>query len=141
MGLGGATFDLLVVMRDYSYLLLNSVRFARREYLRDIADVRGFHRQEGVFMAWGHQTASGRQVSEANIMDLAPTILHLMGIAVPQAMDGKVLKSIIAHGSVADRPVVYEQTTDGAGIDYEAVYSVDEADEIRGRLQDLGYLA
>ena len=92
-------------------------------------------------MAWGHRIASGRQVSEDNIVDLALTILHLMGVTMPQTMDGRVLKSIFADISVADLPVFYEQTTDGTGIDYEAVYSVDEADEIRGRLQDLGYLA
>lgn len=132
--------DLLVVMRDYSYLLLNSVRFTSRRYLQNVDDASGFHRRDGVFMAWGHQIASGQAVKGAEITDLAPTILHLMGLPVPEAMDGKVLRAIFAQGSAADRSVVYEQNAEGTVEGYDEVYSVEEAQEIRGRLKDLGYL-
>jgi len=133
--------DLLVVMRDYGYLLLNSVRFTSRGYLRDVGDARGFHRRDGIFAAWGHQIVPGLHIEAAEIIDLAPTILHLMGLPVPQTMDGKVLETIFAPGSAADRPIVYDRSAREAGVDDdEQVYSNDEADEIRGRLQDLGYL-
>lgn len=133
--------DLLVVMRDYSYLLFNSVRFIGRGYLRNINDASGFHRREGLFMAWGNQIASGHEVKGSEIIDLAPTILHLMGLRVPQAMDGKVLQTIFATGSAADRPVIYEQAPESITTDYEKdVYSADEAEEVRKRLSDLGYL-
>lgn len=129
--------DLLVVMREYSYLLLNSVRFTRSGYLRPIADARGFHRQDGIVMAWGQGIASGRELRGAEIIDLAPTILCLMDVPIPEHMDGKVLDVLEEQ---REHPVVIEQAKDDASVDQEDVYSVEEAEEIRRRLEDLGYL-
>jgi predicted AlkP superfamily phosphohydrolase/phosphomutase len=132
--------DLLVVMRNYSYLLLNSVRFTQQGYLREIDDARGFHRPDGVFLAWGHQISSGKQVNGAEIIDLAPTILHLLGVPVPQNMDGKVLESMFVPDSPADRAVVYQRLAKDDALDESDIFSAEEAETIRQRLRDLGYL-
>ena len=77
----------------------------------------------------------------SEIIDLVPTILHLMGLHVPQAMDGKVLQTIFATESAADRQVIYEQAPESITTDYKKdVYSTDEAEKVRKRLSDLGYL-
>ena len=132
--------DLLVTMRDYSYLLINSVRFAGRGYLRAVDDASGFHRPQGILMAWGQQVIPGHQIKQARIIDLAPTILHLMDLPVSQSMDGQVLNAIWVEDSEAARPVVYGQESDVAVEHMEAVYTAEEAEEVRGRLSDLGYL-
>jgi len=42
-------------------------------------------------------------------MDIAPTILYLMGQPIPQDMDGKVLLDIIDDDFKANNPVSYIQ--------------------------------
>ena len=42
-------------------------------------------------------------------MDLAPTILHAMGLAVPEELDGRVLSEAFDAASPLARPVAYSQ--------------------------------
>jgi predicted AlkP superfamily phosphohydrolase/phosphomutase len=51
----------------------------------------GCHRREGIFIAAGPGIHAGVDLPEASILDLAPTILHLLGEPVPREMDGRVL--------------------------------------------------
>ena len=54
----------------------------------------GVHRKEGVLMVVGPGIRKGYKIRGARIIDLAPTILHTMGIPVPSDMDGRVLEEI-----------------------------------------------
>ena len=45
-------------------------------------------------MAYGNQIQPGVEVEGANLIDLAPTILHLMDEPVSRHMDGRVLHEI-----------------------------------------------
>lgn len=53
----------------------------------------------GLFMAYGPSIEPRGRVSSVSILDLAPTILHLMNIPIPEHMDGRVLKEIFREGS------------------------------------------
>src|SRR5258706_1151140 len=53
----------------------------------------GNHRYEGILLASGPDLKSGT-INEAHILDLAPTILTLLGQPVPAEMQGKVLPII-----------------------------------------------
>ncbi len=68
-------------------------------------------------------------------MDLAPTILHLMGLPVPDDMDGRVLTSALS----IERAVEYEEVR-AAEADAEAGLSAEETAEVEERLRSLGYL-
>lgn len=69
------------------------------------------------------------------------TLLHLMGLPVPASMDGRVLESLFGAEGAESRAVVYDETTLTREVsDSSKVYSVEEADEVRRRLDDLGYL-
>ena len=62
----------------------------------DIPDKRmGAHKAEGILIAAGRQINSSKTFEGGHIMDIAPTILDLMGCPIPQDMDGKVLTDII----------------------------------------------
>lgn len=51
----------------------------------------GFHRRDGILMAYGNKIKKGK-INNANIYDIAPTILDLFGVnEATKKMDGKIL--------------------------------------------------
>lgn len=95
----------------------------------------GCHRREGIFIAAGPGVRAGLEMPEASILDLAPTILHLLGEPVPPIMDGRVLTEAL----VDPAPVRYAEE-DGAGVGSEQSFDIGEAEQIEERLRGLGYL-
>ncbi|RLI88766.1 MAG: hypothetical protein DRO62_03075 [Candidatus Altiarchaeales archaeon] len=68
----------------------------------------GSHRINGIFIAHGPDIKEGTQIQRAKIYDIAPTILHMFGLSVPDDMDGRVLTEIFREDSEpARRPVRY----------------------------------
>jgi len=57
----------------------------------------------GIFMAYGPDIKQAGKIENVSILDLAPTILHLMGLEISSDMDGRVLKEIFREGSDPDR--------------------------------------
>jgi predicted AlkP superfamily phosphohydrolase/phosphomutase len=53
------------------------------------------HRDHGIFVAHGPDFPRGETVNGARIIDLAPTILTLLDVAVPDDMDGRVLHDVL----------------------------------------------
>jgi predicted AlkP superfamily phosphohydrolase/phosphomutase len=101
----------------------------------------GTHRPHGIFVAQGDPIRPGAAVEGARIIDLAPTILHLLGVAVPAHMDGVVLRQIFtdryACGAVA-RSASHQD--DLAAAPAGNGYSAEEERVIAERLRALGYV-
>ena len=112
--------------------------FASREPVYPNNTLFGNHRMEGILLAHGKGIQPGA-VSGANLMDLAPTCLYLLGHPVPDDMDGKVLTSIIDPRELASRPIEALHVDEAAG-DARDGLSPDEQAEIRNKLMGLGYL-
>jgi len=55
---------------------------------------RCFHGMEGIFIGYGPAFKKG-EVKKAELIDVMPTMLYLMGIPVPEEVDGKILKERI----------------------------------------------
>lgn len=51
----------------------------------------GVHSQYGVFIAFGKNIKSNERLEQADMIDIAPTILHAMGLNIPEDMDGRPL--------------------------------------------------
>ena len=61
---------------------------------------------KGIFLGTGPGVKSSYEIeNEVNIWDVAPTILHILGLPIPQDMDGKVLNEIFDSSS----PIVNEK--------------------------------
>ena len=92
----------------------------------------GTHRQHGVLIMHGEGVSAHGKV-DADMMDIAPSLLHAMGEEIPLDMDGKILPGI--QESISPR---YTDKT----IDLRAKHraSAKESLAIRGRLEKLGYL-
>ncbi len=67
----------------------------------------GAHRPYGFLAASGKHIKHVRDLGGASIMDIAPTILYLMGQPIPSDMDGKVLLEIIDEDFKTMNPVCY----------------------------------
>lgn len=63
---------------------------------------------DGIFLAHGPNIRKGTKIEGAKILDIAPTILHMMDVKIPKDMDGKVLKGIFkAESGIAQREIEY----------------------------------
>lgn len=62
----------------------------------------GCHDPKGVMMIYGKGIRSGEKIEECNNLDIAPTLLTLLGLSVPSEMKGRVLSEAFA-GNVERR--------------------------------------
>lgn len=127
--------DLHVVFDGYRAIAFPLFATDSRLVTRQIRGDSGCHRLHGLLIAWGTGIRPGRVPEGAHIMDLAPTVLHLMDLPVPDDMDGRVLTSMLS----SDRPVRYEHVA-AAETGPETGLSTEETAEVEGRLRALGYL-
>ncbi len=103
--------------------------------------ISGTHRMNGIFMAYGAGVQPGTQTDEATLLDLAPTILHLMSAPIPGRVDGRVLHEIISpdfqtisavHGNLWSQPDTDVENGDGLSEEQKRV--------VAERLRGLGYV-
>ncbi len=98
----------------------------------------GKHHPEGVFIAWGKEIQNSQR-SQASIYDIAPTVLHALGLPVPEDSDGRVQTAWFKPGSTAaTNPVTTESVPERQHEEY--VWQANEANQIEARLRDLGYM-
>lgn len=97
----------------------------------------GTHRDHGIFLASGPGIRRGQTVSDARIIDLAPTILALLDVPIPANMDGCVLEEIFSETGVPDQ--VY-QAASALTEEASLAYSLDDETKVSDRLRALGYI-
>jgi len=62
----------------------------------------------------GPHIKRGYGIGRADIIDVAPTLLHLLEIPIPQDMDGKVLKDVFEPSSlIAQRKIQFAAPSNG----------------------------
>jgi arylsulfatase A-like enzyme len=94
---------------------------------------------EGILLGVGDAFAEGRRTGPLSILDVAPTVLHLLGLPVPNQMDGKVAEEFLREGYVAENPVRYSDTEllgRAGGRDLTA----EDDEDIKRRLEGIGYI-
>ena len=62
---------------------------------------------DGVLLVVGPGIRPGAVPSNASVLDVAPTILYLMGLPVARDMEGRVLTEILEPGFARDNPVTF----------------------------------
>ncbi|MEM2145441.1 MAG: alkaline phosphatase family protein [Candidatus Jordarchaeaceae archaeon] len=87
----------LVVVPNEGYRITDSLLRNMWDYSKTVWSA--YHKLQGVFIAYGPDIKEGCKVENAKIYDLAPTILHMFYIPIPQDMDGRVLTEIFREGS------------------------------------------
>lgn len=102
----------------------------------------GNHLPNGIIIFRGKDIKKGAELKNANITDIAPTILYLMGLPIANNMDGHVLTSAIKDEFISANPMEYQETTiKQESVDSKSLeYTEEEAEQIKRRLQGLGYI-
>ncbi len=87
-------------------LLPSGERVPLARILRRISDGPGTHELAGVLLAFGSGVAAGRTGWTADLYDVAPTILVLLGLPLPSDMPGRPIDDLLAASPPAERSVV-----------------------------------
>ncbi len=89
--------DLLVDMRNYGYITRGGHEFAGDGlFSKPKINHSGNHRLNGMAFIRGPNIKPGFRMPEITITDLAPTILYVMGVPIPDDMDGRVVHEVFS---------------------------------------------
>lgn len=62
----------------------------------NVSQFDGDHQPEGILIMAGPDVESKKTVSKTTLADLAPTILYLLGLPIPDGLDGRVVNEILS---------------------------------------------
>jgi hypothetical protein len=110
------------------------------EYVAKDTPISGGHHLRGVIVATGPGVVAGTRFENASLLDVAPTVLWLLGLPVGADMDGKVLVQAFDPAWVAARPVATVASYGGFGDDLAGAEG-EMTPALRARLKALGYIA
>jgi predicted AlkP superfamily phosphohydrolase/phosphomutase len=97
----------------------------------------GTHHADGILIAAGENIRKQSEITNARLLDMAPTILACLGVPIPSQMDGSVLQEMF------DKTVQLEyknETSPATSEEKQHLYSDTDVEQIESRLRDLGYL-
>lgn len=98
----------------------------------------GDHRPEGILICQGRGIRKAGVAEAPTVYDLAPTMLHLAGLAVPEGLDGRVMAELLTPEHGAD--VRFEAANQRGLTAADAGLSEEEERLIEEKLRALGYL-
>lgn len=129
--------DLMYSFKDFLYIQNNTFNFKQLFAPKK----EGNHRMEGIFIVSGEVIKKGINIRGAEIVDIAPTLLHSLGYPIPNEMDGKVLIDIFDDMFSKDNSPKYDKAGERYQAEVESdAFSDEEQQKIMEGLRGLGYL-
>jgi tetratricopeptide (TPR) repeat protein len=127
----------VILMSDHGYYS-NHLRPDPREGKSGPVD---WHRPFGIFAGRGPGFRAGTQLYGASILDIAPTVLELLGLPPAHDMPGRVLAEVLVDADRSKRIESWEEI-DGATGMHPAELRIDPAESraVMQQLADLGYI-
>jgi predicted AlkP superfamily phosphohydrolase/phosphomutase len=139
--------DLTVVLTDWRYRTIGLHDFTTSRVITPAFGPTGDHRMDGILIAAGPPFRRGAKPRGAALLDVAPTVLSLLGVPVPSDMDGRVLTELLEpdhHLEPALRVMTSAlsagSTNGNSPGSIGSSYSDADSAAIQQRLADLGYL-
>lgn len=139
--------DLIVEPVNHDYVMPTARHIDRMPLLeiqpRTVAGLEtpwGVHAPGGLLAMAGPGVKPGATTDAARIVDVAPTILALLGQGVPEDMDGRVLEEAVVDEVASRARIVPPPSLPAPADGRPGGYTADELAEINRRLEELGYL-
>jgi predicted AlkP superfamily phosphohydrolase/phosphomutase len=137
--------DLTVVLNDWRYRTIGLHDFTTNKVISPAFGPTGDHRLDGILIASGPAVRPGSTTRTAELLDIAPTALHLLGVPVPADMDGRVLTELLepelVSTSAAEPGLAAALALSSTPASpFDSPYTAEEDAAIQQRLSDLGYL-
>ena len=135
--------DLLLVLKP-GYRASSSVGHATlvSPYWPSPTSLPGAHHNQGIFMGCGYPLRNGGFAGESlSLQDVMPTILYLLGVPIPDDVDGEVIVDLFEDSFVRDHEMEAAPADWEAGARSQGVteYSQEETQALEERLCGLGY--
>ncbi len=126
----------LLVMSDHGFKLgeLHGDPSKARD-MRRVTELQ--HRPHGILYMYGNRVTSNSAINEATQLDITPTVLNLLGLAVAGDMPGRVLTEALGESEPPEQVASYE---DGGGDSPTMATDSAVNQEILAHLQSLGYV-
>jgi len=134
--------------KDLTTIIVSDHGMGRKSYLPDnvsLKEITGDHRMYGILIMSGEGIQENVWLEACSVLDVAPTILHLMGLPVGKDMEGQVISEALTPRFRKQHPARFIST-------YESLYQKahDKSDthqpdhdldeELLERLRSLGYI-
>jgi len=137
----GEAPDLFFLPRDPTIGVFGDFEFSSNRLVEPASEaISAQHRMDGVFIAAGRDLGRGNQVEGMRVIDVAPLVLYLMELGIPDGLDGSLSEGLFAEGVLKRRPPEYfklEDVLKTAGGDRHTM----EDESIKDRLKGLGYIS
>lgn len=133
--------DVIFTTHDEAYTGFGGHEFGSNHLMESSKMFNGHHRMNGMVSISGPGIAKKR-LEMSQIVDLAPTILHILGYPVPDNMDGSVIQQAFTSEYLEAHPIRTGPPLEISAEDGHQDGSFGEADEekVVARLKELGYL-
>ncbi len=141
--------DLLIRWREDIAINSIAINGSRKESLKayplipgeDPRIISGDHRLNGIIFLKGSNIRRNHLISDANIIDVASTILYQLECPIPDDIDGKVLQKAFDESHLNTNPPKFEEGgKDSDGQRPSSEYSKEDKDAVAERLRGLGYI-
>jgi predicted AlkP superfamily phosphohydrolase/phosphomutase len=106
----------------------------------DVSEWGGTHRLDGILVGRSPVFQAGTEIQNPHLIDIAPTMLHLLGVSVPEDMDGRVLTDAFRPEFLAAHPIRSGAASGITEGDRSTGYTEEESAKVEERLQALGYV-
>ena len=132
--------DIIFIPKRLEYFGFGEYEFGSHKIVDPMKrGISGTHRMNGIFLAYGAAVRPGVEVEGASLVDLAPTILHMMSVPIPEHVDGRVLDELFL-------PDFEPAPVNGQHRSHDEAYSLgeglteEEKQIVSERLRNLGYI-
>jgi predicted AlkP superfamily phosphohydrolase/phosphomutase len=132
--------DLILHTDRARYVSFGHAEFGSNQIIEPSVGQTGHHHMVGVLVLHGSGVRQGLRMDEASMLDVVPTLLHYMGLAIPTYMDGKVLTQAFTDELNHTNPIRYKNAGYGTAAE-DAGYAGDEEQAVIEKLRDMGYVA
>jgi predicted AlkP superfamily phosphohydrolase/phosphomutase len=133
--------DLFFLPRDPTVGVFGDFEFSSNRIIEPASEaISAQHRMDGIFIAAGRDLGRGMEAEGVRVIDIAPLLLYLMELGIPEGLDGKLRDDLLDEDALRKRPPSYfrpEEVLDTFAGDRQTT----EDESIKERLKGLGYIS